>query len=118
MLFRSPLQVQRQQAPQDGFVVGVGGVFLPAVAGPDGAVEGLVGVVEPGGTVAVEVGQGAFLELGVAGVFGVEPVLAQLVQPFCRRRDVLALLFGWPGNREGLEAIPSIVGWIVPYSVP
>ena len=63
-----PLQIQRQQPPQD---------FLsrqirrPAVGGGDGGVEFLVGQGEPGGAFVVEVGQGAFFQvLGAGGVFG------------------------------------------------
>lgn len=39
----------------------------PAVGVEDGLVEFAVGQVEPGGTVVVEVGEGAFLEFGLAG---------------------------------------------------
>ena len=37
-----------------------GEVGGPAVGGEDGFVEGAVGVGEPGGTLVVEVGEGAF----------------------------------------------------------
>ena len=40
------LQIQRQQSPQDRLVVGVERILPPTVGGPDGAVEGLVGLVE------------------------------------------------------------------------
>ena len=44
--WRCPLQVQRQQKPQDRLAIGVGWGFGPAVGGLDGAVEGLVGPAE------------------------------------------------------------------------
>jgi len=107
------LQIQRQQSPQDRLVVGVERILPPTVGGPDGAVEGLVGLVEPSGAGVVEVGQGAFFEFGFGCAVGacpersrgIEPVLAQLVQPLRRRRDGLTLLVSWPGKGEGLKGL-------------
>ena len=65
-----PFQIQRQQAAEDFFVGHVGGVVGPAVGGGDGLVELLVGEVQPGGAGVVEVGQGAFLEIGFMAGLG------------------------------------------------
>lgn len=62
--------VKRQQAPQDFLVGHVGRVVGPAIGSGDGGVEVLVGLVEPGRADVVEVGQGAFLELGFLAGFG------------------------------------------------
>ena len=50
-----------------------GEVGGPAVGGEDGFVEGAVGVGEPGGTLVVEVGEGAFFQVGCGDVGWVEP---------------------------------------------
>jgi hypothetical protein len=76
-----PLQIQREQSLQDDFLGDLGGVFVvgPGVGGPDGAVEGGVAVLEPGGALIVEVGEGALLEFGLRRALGVEPVAALVV---------------------------------------
>jgi hypothetical protein len=51
------LKVEGEQAGEDGALVDGGGVgIVPAVGGPDGAVERGVGVVQPMRTGVVEVG--------------------------------------------------------------
>ena len=99
----APFQIQRQQAAEDFFVGGFGGVVGPAVGGGDGLVELLVREIEPGRALVVEVGQRALLEIGLMAGLGdralgeagfllfrrdhpidplgrIEPVLAKLVQ--------------------------------------
>ena len=49
----------------------------PAVGGEDSAVKGFVGVGEPGGTLIIEVGEGAVFQLGGIDVGRVEPDVAQ-----------------------------------------
>ena len=71
-----------------------------------------MGGVEPGGALVVEVGEGAPFQLVLADErpLGVEPALAQLVQPSRRLRDgvdegaVGGFIAGWPGEGERLEA--------------
>jgi len=49
----------------------------PAVGGEDGGVEFLMGEVEPGGALVVEVGEGPLFEFpGAVGVFGDETRVA------------------------------------------
>ncbi len=107
----SALQVQRQQPREDGVLVNNGGVrIIPAVGGPDGAVEGGVGVPQPRRFLVVEVGERALLELGLGGTRRVEPVLAQLVEALRRLADgdpariIDRLGARRPGEGEGLEA--------------
>ena len=63
--------MQRQQTPQDRLVVGLrwmGALWAgPAVGGPDGAVEGLVGLGEPRGRVFSLVWLNSFVSV-VGGV--------------------------------------------------
>ena len=49
----------------------------PAVGGEDGLVEGAVGVREPGGTLVVEVGEGALFQIFGGDVGRVEPGVAE-----------------------------------------
>jgi hypothetical protein len=56
VLCPTPLQIQRQQAPQDRLVVGLGRIFGPAVGDPDFVVDGLVGVIEPRWMLVAEIG--------------------------------------------------------------
>jgi hypothetical protein len=67
---RRPFQIQGQQTAEDFFVGHFGGVVGPVVGGGDGLVERLVGEVEPGGAGVVEVGQGAFFQVGFVAGFG------------------------------------------------
>ena len=60
LLSTGPFEVQGQQAFED---VVVGEVVGPAVGVEDGVVERLVGNVEPGRALVVEVGEGALLQL-------------------------------------------------------
>lgn len=46
-LGRRALDVEGQQAGEDGLVVGLGGVFRPPVGGPDGLVDLSVGGLTP-----------------------------------------------------------------------
>jgi hypothetical protein len=94
-IFRNPsfagtcsLQVESKQAGEDGVLVDGGGVgIVPAVGIPDGAIERGVGVLQPSGAGIVEVGEGALLQLRLGGALGVQPVLAQLVEPPGRLAD-------------------------------
>ena len=74
---RGPLQVQRQQPLQDLLV---GQVVRPAVGVEHGAVELLVGQIEPGWALVVQVGERALLQLGLGRVLRVEPAVALLDQ--------------------------------------
>ena len=56
----SAFEVQVEQVLKD---LAVGEVGRPVVGGEDGGVEGGVGVVEPGGALVVEVGEGPLLEI-------------------------------------------------------
>ena len=77
-----PLHVERKQTRQDRVLGDLGGDrFVPAVGGPDSAVEVGVGVLKPGRALVVEVGQGSLFQLGPGCAFGVEPVAAQGVEP-------------------------------------
>jgi hypothetical protein len=72
---RCPVQVEGEEAFEDG---GVGEVGGPGVGGEDGGVEVGVGVGEPGGAGVVEVGEGAPGEIGGVEAGRVEPAVAQL----------------------------------------
>lgn len=50
-----------------------------------------MGVLEPGRTLVVEVGQGTLLELGLGGALGVEPVAEQFVEPGDQRRTLIRM---------------------------
>lgn len=50
-----PFQIERQQ-PRQNIVIAQ--VIRPAIGGKDGGIEFLVDVVEPGGALVVEVGEG------------------------------------------------------------
>ena len=74
LLLGGAFEVQGEQPLQDLLVGQVGG---PAVGGGYGGVEFLVGQVQPGGALVVEVGQGALFELGSAiGVAGLQARIA------------------------------------------
>lgn len=83
-----------------------------------------MGVVKPGRALVVQVGERALLQLGLGGVRGVEPVVAQLHQAPGGIRDcfhdggiVLGwLLSRWPGHWEGAECLGGVVAGIVSYS--
>jgi hypothetical protein len=68
------LVVEGQEAGED--LLGGEGVG-PGVGGEDGLVEGAVGVVEPGGALVVEVGEGALFEVFFWRVGRVEPSVAE-----------------------------------------
>jgi hypothetical protein len=69
---RGPLQVESQQLLEALLVAEVGG---PAIGGGDGGIEALMGQVQPGGTLVVKVGEGAFLLLEFASFTAYLPVL-------------------------------------------
>ena len=74
---RGALQIKCQE-PGEKVVVTQGN--RPAVGSQDGGVEFLVGEVEPGGALVVEVGEGPLLELlGAFGILGHEPRVADSV---------------------------------------
>ncbi len=79
--------VQCQKPLQDQLIGRFGGVVGPVVGRPDGAVERRVQVGEPGEARIVEIGQGAFFELGFGRAFRVQPVGADLVELLGRPRD-------------------------------
>ena len=67
-MLRGAFEVEGEEGGEE-VVVGHGGV--PVVGGEDGGVEFLVGQVEPGGALVVEVGERAFFEVrGALFVFG------------------------------------------------
>ena len=68
-------EVEGEEALED---LGVGEVGGPVVGGEDGGVEGGVGVVEPGGSLVVQVGEGPLFEFGGIEAGRVEPAVAQL----------------------------------------
>ncbi len=74
--------IERQQPAEDDVLLDIGGCFVgrPAIRIPDGAVEGGMGVGEPGWMSIVEVGQCSLLQLGLSGIRRIEPALAQCVQ--------------------------------------
>ena len=108
--------IEGEEAGEDVLFGEVGGIFRPAVGGEDGAVEGAVSVGEPGGTLVIEVGEGALLQVGFGerialSVFGVEPAIAK-ADEFSRgvgdSADDGGVGFGgfgagWVGEGEGVE---------------
>jgi len=50
---------------------------FPSVGREDGAVEGLMCIGQPGGTLVVEIGEGAVLNLGSVDAWRVEPYVAK-----------------------------------------
>src|SRR5919198_2576555 len=100
------LQVKRQEPLEDFLVCDVA---RPAVGVQHRLVKLLVGELEPGGALVVEVGEGALLEFGGAGAGRVEPGVALLDELAGGPGDGLdARVGGWlgpgrPGEREGLE---------------
>ena len=72
------LEIEGEEVGQE--VVG-GDVGRPAVGIEDGAVQAGVDVARLGGALVVEVGQGARLQLRLAGTVRVQPATTQLVQP-------------------------------------
>ena len=71
------MQVEGEEVFEDGCVGEIGG---PAVGGGYGGVQRDVEVGEPGGTLVVEVGQGALFQFRFRGVGWVEPTFAEFVQ--------------------------------------
>ena len=106
-----PLSIECQQAGED-LLVGcrLGLEIVPPVCGPDGAVEGGVGMGQPGGAGVVEVGEGPLLQLGFARVRRVEPLLAQLVQLARRIRDGVQPCSMFRGTRFGRVRVPCPLG--------
>lgn len=64
----SPREIKGEEAFED---LVVGEVVGPGVGVKDGGVELPVGEVKPGGTFVVQVGERPFLQLGLAGAFGI-----------------------------------------------
>jgi len=69
VLTACPFKVEGEETFED---VIVGELVGPAVGVEDGVVELLVGEVEPGGALVVQVGERALLEYGIAGAIGIE----------------------------------------------
>jgi len=98
--FGGAFEVEGEEALQD---LGVGEVGGPAVGGEDGGVEGGVGVVEPGGSLVVQVGEGPLVEFGGIEAGRVEPAVAQLDESVSRLPYPPALLVRRSRERESLE---------------
>lgn len=95
-----PLAVEREQPRQDRILVDPAGHrIVPAVGGPDGSVERGVGVLEPGRTPVVEVGQRSLLQFGPGRTLRVEPDFASLVEEAEKAMTVLPLV-GYLGDQD------------------
>ena len=105
-----PLQIQRQQPREDHLVGHLRAVVLPAIGRRDCHVQGLVRVVEPGGALVVEIGQGPGLEVLLPAWLRDYPVgevrgnLRHPLHQFSRVEPVLPLVIqtmGCLGNGQG-----------------
>src|SRR5664280_687628 len=96
-----PGQVECQKPGEQILAVDV---CWPAVSGQYRGIEAFVGLREPGGTLVVQVGQGALLETGGGEPGRVKPAVAELDEALGGLPDPGALLLGGVREREGLEA--------------
>ena len=55
-----------------------------------------MGVVEPGGSLVVEVGEGPFVEFGGIEAGRVEPAVAEFNEPAGRLPDPISAVVNWP----------------------